>query len=132
MGHHKGQGKTKRRYAPKELLETLRYMMWDLIDNRLEVCLVASDRDPDGQIRRVFNRNLDWYRNLCSKYPGRSKSHKYRLKHESTPTKIRRIRILQALRTIETKGYCHSYYAEDLFEIAQEIITAFEEQGYSA
>jgi len=89
-------------------------------EHRLTVELIPSQDDDcalrGGMIRAIMDRNPEWYRELCARYPRESR----RRANPRPDTVIDRKRIVQALRGLLGTG-TRSSYAGDLLAAAREL-----------
>lgn len=115
--------KLKKTYAPKELKYHLNYMLYTLKNNKLRWKKVDSDykKYPGTQHRQIEEENPKWYKGFCRMYITNRKKPRKR-KDEFFDTKIKRRETINALEKLCVKGFTYSIYAEDLFEIAKEMI----------
>lgn len=101
-------------------------MARQLQDNKLSVVLVDAPvkKHVDHKVRKVENRNPDWYRKLCARHE-KNRSHPRIRKSKYHDTKIVRRDVLAALGRIQN-GDDRGVYAERLLPIIREWINQFE------
>lgn len=94
------------------IYEVFQLMLEDLVSHSLSVGLVPN-REGDGYVRVVVDRNCRWYRELCSSFVSGRKKKRKRSKHD---TMIKR-RIV--IRTLERMigGDFSGKYATDIEEL---------------
>lgn len=112
---------------PEHLLPVLKAMLVELNSTRLEVvlCPAQEARHCGHKVRTVVSRNPWWYREICSRYPSRSKSHKRcPWKH----TRVKRKRILEALEKMSEGFHSHSSFEDDILEMAEDEFLRWEEE----
>lgn len=117
--------------VPEHLIPMLEEMLYELSENRLEVCLIPGKIESavnDGKLIRVaHSTNVKWYQDLCADYPcTRNKKRNNRKDY----TKIKRIYIYKVLRWMINNKKSESRYADFLLTIAEERYKSFEQ--YSA
>lgn len=101
-------------------------MLWELETNRLEVFLTpAPDQAHVGHmVRTVETRNIEWYRELCSRFSANRNSLKGSGKKHDT--KVKRQRITELLRRLANGEKFDSKYKEFLIEKAKDMKAMFE------
>lgn len=112
---------------PEHLLPVLKAMLVELNSTRLEVLLVPAEdqRHCGHKVRVVESNNPWWYREICSRYPSRSKSHsRCPWKH----TRVKRRRILEALEKMSADICSKSSFVDDILEVAEEELCRWEEE----
>jgi hypothetical protein len=112
---------------PEQLMPVLRSMYEELRRTRLSVVVVPAP-DPKHQghkIRVVDEQNPWWYREICSRYPSRSKSHK---KNPQKHTRVKRRNILAVLEKMVSVQRTSSSFEQDILEMAQYELERWEEE----
>lgn len=99
------------------LIPLLEEMLYELMENRLVVCVVPGNdgnvNDDGRKVRAVTSQNVEWYQELCLAYP----STRIR-KNLSPDTKIRRKNVVRVLERLIATGKSLSMYAGDLIAVA--------------
>jgi len=110
--------------APEHLRHVFGWMLAELGRERLEVVLAPAPdpRHSSHKVRAVSNENPWWYKELCNRYPSRSKSHR------RWRTRIKRRETLNALRRLYVAGGTYSHYADDLIELAEDVLQSAREE----
>ena len=94
---------------PPELIPIIEEMLYEFMDNRLDVCLVPSQDEncakDGGMIRVATTQNPEWYQEMCFEFPrpgrgGRKKKPRTIVKRIET---IKLINRLIKLRKSESK-----------------------------
>jgi hypothetical protein len=112
---------------PEQLMPVLRSMLVELRRTRLSVVAVPAP-DPRHQghkVRVVEEQNPWWYREICSRYPSRSKSHKA---NPQKHTRVKRRRILEALEKMALCQRTASSFEQDILEMAQRELDRWDEE----
>lgn len=110
---------------PEHLVPLLDEMLYEMTEQRLEVCLVPDHNGNEYKMIRVAcNRNPDWYREFCQRYPCTRR--KKRTKRKDY-TRINRKRTLKILEHMIRKRTSKSIYAEDLLQIAKDRYELYEQ-----
>lgn len=89
---------------------TIRWMLDDLLSNRLEVAKLPSSRG--GYTRVVVSHNCPWYQKLCENY-----CRKRRKRYRREFTIIKRCHTVAALKRM-LAGDRSGVYAERILEVA--------------
>jgi len=104
-----------------ELIESLKFMLTQLEQNRLEVDLIDAPEPMhvEHKIRVKNSSNPVWYSELCVNNPGTW----FKRTHKSSArgTAIRRKYIILLLNRLIKNNPIESKYNEQLLEIAQEM-----------
>lgn len=113
--------------VPTDLVPLLEEMLYELMENRLEVQLVpgtVEEKNQDGCLTRaVTSCNVDWYKELCNQYHTNRTNKR---KHTRWDTKIKRKYIENVLKVMINKGVSNSMYADDLLTVAKDRFTLYE------
>lgn len=97
-------------------------MLYELYENRLEVCLVpGTHSDDDRMIRAAVSNNTDWYQQLCKDNPSTRKR-----RNRAFDTKIRRRNVELLLTRMIKNKQSSSVYAEYLIDIAKDRFDLYE------
>jgi len=101
--------------CPLPLRATVRAMLAELNDMRLEVALVPAPdpRHCHHQVRAVFGRNPGWYRELCAAYPRFRRIRKERF----VDPRFKRADVAETLSRLLSTG-SRSYLAGPLLAVA--------------
>lgn len=104
--------------CPPDLEETVRWMLDELQDRKLEVGLVSApeEKHTGHCVRLVETTNPDWYRQLCRMYP---RSRQRNRKEKFTDPNFCRSHIKGVLSRL-LNGGSSSQYAEVLVGMARE------------
>lgn len=111
--------------VPEHVTHLLDEMLFELTEQRLEVCLIPAPYGGEYRmVRAVCSMNPDWYRDLCQKFPctrikARSKKKDY--------TKIKRTNIISVLTVMVREKKSYSKYAEDLIQVAMDRYIVFQQ-----
>lgn len=93
-----------------EIESTLAWMLQELLDHRLESCVLPSKFG--GYYRVLISQNCEWYQELCRR-------HEYPRKRYPKPrTMIRRRETIAALRRM-IKGDYTGVYADRIFSVME-------------
>ncbi|MCP5096246.1 MAG: hypothetical protein GY943_11895, partial [Chloroflexi bacterium] len=105
-------------------------MMRDELESRrLDVVLVpcTGHMRDEGKMRRVaIERNPEWYRQLCSRYPSSRKPRPRQRRH--VDTLIKRKNVLRALERLANNGKPRTLYDERLIPVIKASTKQFANQ----
>lgn len=110
------------------LIPVLDEMLYELSEQRLEVCLIPSQKpeiaDNGGMIRAVTGQNPLWYKELCEAYPcTRIKKRNPR----RDGTRIKRPDTLNILKWMIKNKKSRSLYAPFIKDVAEGRLESYEQ-----
>ena len=100
-------------------------LLYDLYEQRLEVIKVPNlfpEKESDGvSIKAVVNRNPEWYRLICQKYPRFRRSRKAKF----VDTRVERYRVIKYLNKL-IEGKCpKALVIDDLIQAAEAMMDTY-------
>ncbi len=105
---------------PGNLIIFLDEMLYELYENRLEVCLIPSEdqacADDGGMIRVPISQNVEWYQELCKLHPRTYVRH---TQIRKIRTKLKRRNIIMVLEGMIKNKKSRSEHAPFLLGVAQ-------------
>lgn len=103
-------------------------MLYDLYENRLEVEKAPNrypEKEADGvSIRAVRNRNPEWYRDICRRYPRFRRNRKDKF----IDTRVERYRVIGYLERLMEGRRPNALVVDDLIETAKGMQGAYDSE----